>query len=323
MNVVVLTDDKIGSSKQATALASLLGFKYKTIKITYTPWSKTPNFFPFALKTIDSVSRERINALFNEEDLLVIAAGRRLARISNYIKKKNPKVKNIQILKPDLPITNFDVVALPRHDIKNPDLVYDNLVVFDGAITRTPKLTKLENDDWKQRLLLLPKKRFVLLIGGETKQSVFMEHHARFLVKKALKLASDNNGALLVSNSRRTGHRLTHIIFQSIKRSKVPYILHDVMDGGVNPYKAFLHFGDVFITTGDSISMVAECIATDKPVLIYASEGMLAHKHHKYIKWLFRKEYAYPLQSKLPEVGHAKNTIDKLFKDQVLEKLGK
>lgn len=321
MKVVVLTDERIGSSKQSKALASLLNFEYTEVKLEYTFWSKSPNFMPFALQTISFDSRQKVRDLLKEENLLIIAAGRRLARISNYIKAHGVSVKNIQILKPDLPYKNFDVITLPRHDVKNPELAHDNLVIFDGAITKPETLSSKEKEDWRKKFAELPKKKIVLLIGGETRHSVFMEHHARFLVKKALKLATECEAALLVSNSRRTGDRLTHIIFQTIKRSKTPCLLHDVTKNGQNPYKAFLSFGDYFITTGDSISMVAECIATDKPVFIYSSEGMLSHKHHKYIKWLFRKEYAYPLQAKLPELSKSKNKIDKLFRDQILERL--
>ncbi len=291
--ILVLTDNKVGSSKQALACARLITNDFKVVKVHYTKWANTPNFFPFSAFTI---AKKDLNLILDLNPDIVIAAGRKLARLVKYLKNRNTNLKAIQILKPDLPASVFDILILPKHDKFKEKTSKTLLINIDGAITNPiERLSEEESEYWHEKFENIPSPRIALFIGGDAKHIKFMEHHARELANKTIALAKAFNGGILVSNSKRSGQRLSNIIFKLIKQSGVPHHIYDVNSDYVNPYNTYLNLADYIIATGDSISMCAECIEARKPLLIYRHGGINSKKHLRYIDYITSSKEAYLL----------------------------
>ncbi|MFN5382128.1 MAG: ELM1/GtrOC1 family putative glycosyltransferase [Alphaproteobacteria bacterium] len=320
MKILVLVDDRIGSSKQAIAVADMLSIPYKKMKIEYTFWSKTPNIFGFHGATITASSKAK---LLSANPDIIIAAGRRLARIAVWIKERKPNIKSVHILKPGIDLNKFDLLLLPKHDKKRSMVNHRKKIIFvDGAVANALRpLDLVYQKYWEDALKNMPKPLISVFIGGQTKGGVFMEHHARDLAKKVVSFATKTGGSLIVSNSRRTGHRLTQLIFDIIKKSGVNTILHDVEDDEINPYDAALRKSDYIIITGDSISMTAESIQAGKPVFIYAPSGALAKKHQRFVSSVIKDKQAQVFDGTLPEEIIYPSNQFKTLRDTIAKKL--
>jgi hypothetical protein len=59
---------------------------------------------------------------------------------------------------------------------------------------------------------------------------------------------------------------------------------------GENPYVGALALADRFVVTGDSVSMVSEALATDKPVEVFA--GQMRKRHVGFVEALIAKGHA-------------------------------
>ncbi len=288
MKVWVLTDNKIGSSKQGVALAEILGYEYETKEVSYTTWAKFPNFIPFLDGLVlDKKTKELLSK--KEVPDILISSGRRLARVCSYLKGKYPKTKFIQILKPDLPLKTFDAVVLPHHDnIRLSPL--DNkkkIIRVNGAIVNLSNDEIVDSEKtWAPTFSHLPKPKIALLIGGSARGCKMESKHAVELAQQTIELAKKLNGSILVSDSRRTDTSLSNLIFDEIRRSKVPHFIYSSKSTEKNPYKGFLVCVDYIIVTGDSISMCIESIYMKKPVIIYSPRAMVSKKHWRFIEQL-------------------------------------
>lgn len=320
LRALVILDDRQASSKQSIALAELLGVRYETVNVQYTFWSAVPGILPFGSLSIRGQDRKR---LLNSKVDLVISAGRRLARVSAWLKKKRPHLKNIHILKPDISMSQFDILVLPKHDItKRIRAQYPNIVAVDGAVVQADNtISNEEKSYWERIFRGLRTPLIALIIGGSTSKLPFMEHHARDLANKAYDFAQSRNGSLLVMNNKNTGDRLSRLMFDILAKPNQPIFIHDINSDEPSPFKAFLYYADIIITTGESISTCAECVASGKPVLIYTPNSMRTKKNSRYFNRLFKRRKAASFTDALPEfVRTESNNMTKL-RDRVLKLL--
>lgn len=288
MNVWVLVDERVGSSKQSVALAEILKQPYEIKKVQYTWLAKIPNFLSvLARYTITAESRKEL--VGQKAPDIIIGAGRNLARVSKYLKSLYPKVKLIQILKPDMYVKNFDVLVLPHHDHIMLPSGYDKkrVIRVDGAVTHITK-QEIESDlkEWSPKFANMPRPRITLLIGGSAKDSTFTAQHAKDLIHHTISIASRLNASVMVTNSRRTTKEINDVIFGALKASNIQHIAHDTASNAPNPYKGFLACADYIIVTGDSIAMCTESLAYKKPVIIFAPKSAISKKHWRFIEQL-------------------------------------
>ncbi|MDF3047627.1 MAG: hypothetical protein K0R73_745 [Candidatus Midichloriaceae bacterium] len=317
MKVWVLTDNKIGSSKQGLALAELIGYSYERKAISYTTWAKFPNFIPFLDRLIlDKKSRKLLSK--KESPDIVIGSGRRLARVSSYLKGKYPKAKFIHILKPDLPLKTFDAIILPYHDkIRLTPL--DNkkkIIRVNGAIVNlnNDEIAEAEKE-WAHTFAHLPKPKIALLIGGSARGCKMEAKHALELAQQTIDLAKKLNASILVSDSRRTDESLSSLIFEEIRNSGIQHFIYSSKSAEKNPYKGFLVCADYIVVTGDSISMCIESVYMKKPVIIYSPKAMVSKKH-----WRFIEQLVFDGQVNLLKNLNVNNIITPSNKDEDLKK---
>jgi mitochondrial fission protein ELM1 len=284
----VLCDDRMGNTSQALGVAEALDLPFVVKKITYTKHSGLPNALRCNLSGVDEKRSDPLTAPWPD---LVIAAGRRLAPVARYIKRKSRgKAKLAHIMWPGFPTFGFDLIAVPQHDRVRPR---KRVLRTVGAPHRiTPEILMREGKMWQKTLHHIPTPYIALLLGGNSKEGEFTVTHARQLGQMATAFAKEHGASLLITSSRRTGVEVQTALLSAIK---VPYHFHDPNKvGKLNPYIAYLALSDYIIVTGDSTSMCSEACASGKPVFIYSPEGVASAKHKRFHSQLFEGGYARP-----------------------------
>ncbi len=299
--VWVLCDDRVGHVNQALGVVEALDVPFIPKKVVFNRWGRLPNMLRG--RSLLGVSAEKSTELEPPWPDVVIAAGRRVAPVSAYIKKQNAgRTFCVQLMWPGFPEQDFDFIAVPEHDG-----VPEGLRVMQtlGAPHRiTPTLLEREAMIWQKTLELLPKPYIALLVGGDSGKYAFTPEHAAELGKMASGFAQRLGGSLLVTTSRRTTPEAEAALKDSVSGQ---YYYHNWQTDHSNPYIAFLALSEAVLVTGDSVSMCSESCAAGKAVFIYAPEEATPAKHQRLHQALYDKGYAAPFTAEhLAAFSHGK-----------------
>ena len=270
MKVWALTDGRPGNDNQTLSIAE----QFPSYEIKQIDFGKSANLPNFLLK--DSKIGFKIN---NEGDWpdIVISTGRKLARVASYIKKKSG-CKAYQIMSPQIPLQNFDLIFSPEHD----DLKGDNVVKISGASNRIDEKYLSENRQyWQMKLPISEEGTAAVLLGDINKQEA----------KELVELLNQKKYTILATSSRRTPPGIDLVFKKYIKVKHHFYNFQSKKEQ--NPYGGMLALADIIVTTSDSIGMISEACTTGKPVYIFESSGK--SKMIKFRYNLYEKDYAKPL----------------------------
>ncbi len=283
-SVWVIIDQKIGNANQAIAVANALGFSYEIKEICYNFLGILPNRFKF--DSLMGVDLQKTSDLLPPYPDIIISSGRRTAPVARYIKLKNLSSYIVHIMNPDMDFAKFDLVALPIHDKK---VNRDNVIYTLGAPTFlvTEKLEE-EGLKWSKKLAEYKSPFIALIFGGKTKLGNYKDEEIIELAKNASRAAKDLNATLLVSTSRRTDSDHIELLKNNLE---VENYFYNFNDKGNNPYLGFLALAEYFIVSGDSVSIVSDCLSTGKPVYIYQRNRLLSNKHRKFLEYLANMDY--------------------------------
>ena len=106
-----------------------------------------------------------------------------------------------------------------------------------------------------------------VLVGGASSPEVLDRAAARELADAVCRYAAHHGGTLHVVTSPRTGRKASD---ELLRRVPPPHRVHVYGRSPNNPYRRVLALADEIIVTNDSVSMVADALATEKPVYVYA-----------------------------------------------------
>ncbi len=289
-NIWVLVDNRIGSNTQSLGVANSFGMDYETKEIKYKKSAKLPNFIKGAsLIGIDEESKKNITAPYPD---IVIAAGRNLAAVARYIKKKSPKTRLIQLMYPGCyGLSDFDLVAVPKHDT-----IYinrKNILKIDTSphTITSDKLTNAK-EKWADKISSFPTPITTVFIGGSTKNKEFTVTMAENLGNILNTISKKHNGTIFITTSRRTSPKCEEALKNAIPD---PRFFYSWSDGGDSPYFAFMAGANNIIVTGDSVSMASEATSMGVPVYIYNPDDFMKGKHEKFINSLYNEGIAMPL----------------------------
>jgi hypothetical protein len=290
----VLADDRAGNVTQALGVAEALGRPFVTKTLQYTPLAKLHGLLQGASRTgLAPESRATLTPPWPD---LVIAAGRRTAPVSRWIKATAAKrVIIVQLMNPGLVGAGaFDLIVVPRHDCIAPERqAAANVLRITGAPHRmTAARLAAARDQWAGRLRDLPRPFIAVLVGGATHSKPFPPSRAAELGRSVARLAKNAGGSVLLATSRRTGAAAEHALLAEIPEPRATFLWGQ---GGDNPYSGFLALADAVVVTGDSVSMCSEACATEGPVYIFAPEGMASVKHRRLHAELIALGMARPL----------------------------
>ena len=251
---------------QCLGLAEALGVvpQVKRIKLR-APWEWLPPRLGMLINPLDGLDGQGDMLTPPWPDLL-IATGRRTVAISAMIRRLSGKTVTVQIQNPHYPASAFDLVVTPVHD----RLRGANVMATAGALHRVTR-TRLDAaaEEFRSALAHLPRPLVAVLIGGANgAYRMDPKIIARFAAGLC-DLANATGCGFAVTPSRRTGEDNISALRQ--KLAGAPHILWE--GEGPNPYFGYLGLADAVIVTSDSVNMVSEACAAQKPVYVYDLPG--------------------------------------------------
>lgn len=263
-HIWIFSDSIAGHEIQSKALASKLTDKVSLFHCSIRqPWlSFAPRILPrFGRNIIWEKSQPELK----QSPDVIITCGRRMAAIGKYFKRQL-NCKHIQILNPGDNPNKYDLLICPQHD----GLKADNLITTQGSL----HAVTVESLDKIKCPKNQPNKSLCLLLGNPSKE-FFTNIHS--LANKIEQNFAEY--AISICGSRRTPDAFYLAIKNAFPDANTWFKTAD----GNNPYMSLLACSDIIIVTADSINMVSEACATNKPV-IAVGRSHISPKHTRFIQ---------------------------------------
>lgn len=261
----VVSEGKAGMENQALGLAEALDFaiEIKRIQIA-APWRWLPGaLWPGPLARLAPGS-DHLDPPWPD---LLIGCGRLSIPLSIAVRRLSAGATfTVQMQHPRVDVSNFDLVAPPRHDhLRGP-----NVIETRGAVHRvTVDKLAAAAQTFEASLAHLPRPLVAVLVGGSSKSHTMTPANARELGGHLKALCRDHGVGLAVTASRRTGPENERILRDAL--ADAPAVFWD--GAGDNPYFGYLGLADAVVVTEDSVSMTSEAAFTGKPVYVGAIDG--------------------------------------------------
>ncbi len=265
--VWVLASPHSGDNTQLNALAEALGWPFEIKTLRYRGFEELLRLT--GLATLRGVDLGVSSPIVPPWPDLILSAGRPTEAVGFWIRRYgNPAARFVFVGTPWAPPSRFDlVITTPQYALPQQPNILHNMLPMHGV---TPARIASEAERWRSRLSHLPEPRVAVLVGGSSGPYLFRPEAAARLGREASQLAASMNGSLLVTTSARTPAACVEALAAAID---VPHVLYRWQKGSVdNPFHAFLGFSDRIIVTADSVSMLAEAVATGKPVSLFDIE---------------------------------------------------
>lgn len=267
---------KVGDNGQILALAEALGWPYEVKHLVYRKTELLTNLL--AGPTLMGLVRERSSPLEPPWPELVISAGRRNEPLVRWIQREagGPgRVRLVHVGRPWARHECFDlIVTTPQYRL--PDK--PNILQNEAPLHRVTAARLAEaGARFADRFAHLPRPRIAVILGGHAGPYSLDRENGALLGWHAARRAREAGGSLLVTSSARTPAAAIDALEAELD---VPAFLYRFRrDDPDNPYPGILAQADELIVTCDSMSMLAEAIATGKPVLIFdLARGRGSHR---------------------------------------------
>ncbi|MGE0623767.1 MAG: ELM1/GtrOC1 family putative glycosyltransferase [Pseudomonadales bacterium] len=259
-SIWVLEGHRLGDVLQLRRIADALGWRTEHKRLHYNPLHLLPGWL--LGRSLASVRNREV--LVPPWPDVVIASGKRSSSAARWIRaQSNGRTRIINVGRPWSRLDEFDlVVTTPQYQLP----ARSNTLHLSLPITSR---TRAELAAAREQAAppRLPGPRIAVLVGGSSTSCALTVRAAGALGAMANDLAVRQGGSLLVSGSPRTSARAFRAL---MRRVTVP---HDTWAYGQadrpNPYLEFLASADQIIVTGDSVSMLADALATGRPVQIF------------------------------------------------------
>lgn len=173
-------------------------------------------------------------------------------------------------------LAEYDLIASPQ-------LAGDNIVTLVGV----PHQLSQDNlrharQQHAAYFDTLPRPLIALLVGGNTRYcDGFTEDHAQSLATRVAAISKTLGGSLIITNSRRTPAPALKALLAGL--DGIPYQAFDWQHLADNFYHALLAHADLFVVTGDSLSMCSEAAFTGKPLLVDLSNTATECYHRQIV----------------------------------------
>ncbi len=265
----ILNDHRIGNINQLRSISFYLEdyFLFEEKEIKFNCKIVLPNFLHFFIKNPGNIKKLQNSG----KPDFIFSAGRRSALAAIKLKKIYPNSKIIQIMRPNINTKYFDFISTPIHDNYNyadyESLIAPNLINESSLIKEAEKFPSIANS------------KFLVLIGGSSKAKKIDDYMASDFYDFIDKISKIYKCEFSFVTSRRTDKNIQEIIRNNFQFSK-KYFFEQIKDN--NPYLALVNKAENIIVTGDSVSMISDCLSTGKPCIVY--EKFASAKHLKMIK---------------------------------------
>jgi mitochondrial fission protein ELM1 len=253
----VLKSFRTGDNAQALALAQRVGGTIVEKQLAFNRLAIMPNLMTGA--TVRMLANEARALLAEPWPDLVIATGRRTAAAALWIKKKTAgKAKVVQLGRPRLALSLFDlVITTPQYGLPSDANVVHLSLPF--VLTRKPP-----TDSFPEPCMHLPKPWIAAVVGGEKFPLRLGNAELVSFGAAVERLAKVKSASVVLLSSPRSPKDSLSIVSEKIAQPK--WLPSPELP---NAYGAALASGNIFCVTSDSVSMVAEMLATGKPVYLH------------------------------------------------------
>jgi len=259
----VLAGRKAGDNTQLLALAEALGWPFETKRIRNRAFELFSNrFLGVTLAGVDLKNSDRLDPPWPD---LVLTAGRRNEPVARWIRKQSGgRTRLVHVGRPWAPLECFDlIVTTPQYNLPaRPNVLVVDLPLHGLAREALDQL----RDDWAARFSRMPEPRWVVLFGGDSGPFVFTSSKAKRLACWLNERVGKSGGSVLVSNSARTPEDVYKTFLDALE---VPVHAYHWGSDEDNPYRGYLAIADQFVVTGESMSMLAEAAAANRPLYIF------------------------------------------------------
>ena len=192
----------------------------------------------------------------------IISAGGRLAPV-NLLLARSRLALSVQVLYPDfLPAGRFDLLVIPEHDLWRRGLARPpkNALVTRGAVNRVrPQPARPPAPDGRRTL--------ACLIGGDDRNYRLDTQYAGELGRRLLELARTGRYRILLTTSRRTDPESEKKLAALLAEAGPEAQVVGYHASRANPVREFLAEADLVLATEDSINMLSEAAASNRPTL--------------------------------------------------------
>jgi mitochondrial fission protein ELM1 len=191
---------------------------------------------------------------------LVLTAGRRNEPVARWIRRASGgRTRIVHLGRPWAAPCSYDlVISTPQYFLEPSDP--GPILVLDLPPVTAPKRSRPGEDDDAD---------LVLLLGGDSGNQVLTADAAAAMVDQALALSRALGRGLRITTSPRTPAPAEARVIERLRDHPGVHLhaWHRDADHG-NPYRDWLAAGSGFVVTADSVSMIAEAVATGRPVWI-------------------------------------------------------
>jgi mitochondrial fission protein ELM1 len=261
LRIWAMTTGEAGMRVQARGLAHAVGglVEEKIIGLR-KPWS----FFPGALTPAPLLgldpAKDRLQAPWPD---LLVTCGRRSAAASIAIRRASGgRTLTVHVQNPRTEISAFDLVVAMEHDgLDGPNVVSVPTALHDITPARLAAAAEL----WRERLAPLGRPLAGVVLGGSTRRRPFTRELARALIAELDELGAGGAG-LAITASRRTPPGVRALFAERFAGAKGAWMWNMQ---GENPYLGLLALADRLVVTSDSVTMVSEALATERPVEVF------------------------------------------------------
>ncbi len=280
-NILILSDNKAGHYNQCLAITDNLSSEYKSIlysvnykrDINYIILSCLSLLLPSKMLRLQPeilfklINEPQLKKLIESNEIVAVISAGALVEPLNYLIGQIYGIKKILVMKPNiLSYKNFDLCITYDHENINENEKVIKLLCAPGKIN--PKLLN-EKSKMLKDTLGLNKSKFIIgvLVGGESKRHYLTKEFILLLLKNLESFCNEVGGIYLLTTSRRTGKEIDDFIFNNYNKDICPYLLLASRDS-YNPVAEILGLCNIPIVTDDSISMISECVASEKFFII-------------------------------------------------------
>ena len=244
----------------ADALSEDLGWRVPVKRLANNRLDFAPGL---RMASLAGLHRDRSSPLAPPWPDIVISAGMRNEPVARWIRAESGgRTRLVWIGRPWAPLELFDlVVTTPQYRLPQRENVLQNV----GTLHRiTPGRLAAEAAAWAPELGHLPRPVVGVVAGGHSGPLTFGAAAARRLGEIATEAAGA--GSVIATTSPRTAVAAADALEAALTG---PHYLFRWSPSARNPYLAILGTADRFIVTSDTVSMLTETVATEKPVEIF------------------------------------------------------
>jgi mitochondrial fission protein ELM1 len=280
--VWLLLDGKPGHASQVTGLARQMEWQAQSIQVTFNALNFLPNpVLGASLLSVEAESRAQLQSPFPD---VVVSMGRKTMPVAAWIKKQTGGHCKIIMI-------GRKAIGDPRHLDLLISCAHFQQLPRPGLFELTVPPTKVDAAELDRLRTVVPDPfvapagpRIAVLIGGPTTQHSFDAAFAQELAVRLTRAAKAIDGRLAFLTSRRTPPDVIHAL-QNNAPSAQFYLWEKAQQP--NLYMNFLSHCDALVVTGESETMIAEAVATGKPLSIYPLKEKQPAFKWRFINWLF------------------------------------